>query len=73
MTDSLKLRDYPADMLRLACTKCGRLGQYRKQNLILKYGGDIRLPDLREKIAICSRHGHWHDACRVHYVELRPT
>src|SRR5215510_11592389 len=24
--------------------------------LIAKYGADIRLPDLREQIAICSRH-----------------
>ena len=30
--------------------KCGRAGQYRKQNLIARYGADIRLPDLREKI-----------------------
>jgi len=72
MTGSLQLRDYPADLVRLACTKCGRVGQYKKQNLILKYGSDIRLPDLREKIAICSRHGHWHDACMVHYVDLKP-
>jgi hypothetical protein len=46
MTGSLKLREYPAEMVRLACTKCGRVGQYRKQNLIEKYGADIRLPDL---------------------------
>jgi hypothetical protein len=39
---------YPADMVRLTCTKCGRAGQYRKQTLIERYGADIRLPDLRE-------------------------
>jgi hypothetical protein len=70
MTGSLKLHDYPTDMVHLACAKCGRAGPYRKQTLIEYYGGDIRLPDLREKIAICSRHGQWHDACMVHYVEL---
>ena len=31
-----------------------------------------RLPDLREEIAQCGRHGQTHDACMVHYVELKP-
>jgi len=34
-----------------ACPKCGRAGQYRKQNLIERYGADMRLPDLREEVA----------------------
>jgi hypothetical protein len=38
-------RESPADIVRLACTKCGRLGQYRKQKLIERYGANIRLPD----------------------------
>ena len=50
MTDSLQLRDYPGDMVRLSCEKCGRSGQYRKQTLIERYGADIRLPDLREEL-----------------------
>src|SRR5262245_7492104 len=58
---SLKLREYPGDIVRLSCSKCGRAGQYRKQSLIDRYGADIRLPDLREQIAKCSRHGQWHD------------
>jgi hypothetical protein len=33
MTGSLQLREYPG----------GRAGQYRKQNLIERYGADIRL------------------------------
>jgi hypothetical protein len=43
--------DYPAELVRLSCTKCGRSGQYRKQTLIEHYGADIRLPDLREEIS----------------------
>jgi hypothetical protein len=57
-------------MVRLTCTKCGRTGQYRKQNLIERYGPDIRLPDLREEISQCERRGQMHDKCGVHYVEL---
>ena len=51
------------DLIRVACDKCGRKGQYRKQNLIARYGADIWLPDLRAGIAQCSRHGQIHDAC----------
>ena len=71
MTGSLTLLAYPAEMVRLSCAKCGRAGQYRKQNLIERYGADIRLPDLREEIAQC-RHRGMHDACMVRYVDLKP-
>ena len=37
-----------------------------------RYGADIRLPDLREEIAKCDRHGKMHDACMVRYVDLIP-
>jgi hypothetical protein len=61
MTGSLQFREYSADVLRLSCPKCSR--QYRKQTLIERYGADMRLPDLREEIATCSRSGQWHDGC----------
>jgi len=73
MNGSLQLFEYPGDIVRLSCEKCGRSGQYRKQNLIEKYGADIRLPDLREEIAQCVRQGKTHGACMVRYVDLVPT
>jgi hypothetical protein len=73
MSGSLLLREYPAELVRLSCQKCGRAGQYRKQNLIARFGPDIRLPDLREEIAQCERHRKMHDACMVHYVDLMPA
>jgi hypothetical protein len=69
---SLSLRDYPAKMMRLSCAKCGRSGQYRKQNLIERYGADIRLPDLREEIAQCERRGQMHYACMARCAGLKP-
>jgi hypothetical protein len=39
MTGSLQFREYSADVLRLSCPKCGRAGQYRKQNLIERCPG----------------------------------
>lgn len=70
MNGSLTLSEHPGELVRLACKKCGRAGQYRKQALIDQYGADIRLPDLREEIAQCDRARQMHDACRVHYVGL---
>lgn len=37
----LQLKDYPADMVRLACTRCDRRGQYRKTTLIREHGAEI--------------------------------
>jgi hypothetical protein len=50
---SLSLREYPGELVRLSCEKCGRAGQYRKQNSIERFGTDIRLPDLRQEISQC--------------------
>ena len=61
-----------ANIPALSYKKCGRSGQYKKQNLIARYGADIRLPDLREEIAQCDRHNKMHDACMVRYVNLIP-
>ena len=62
---SLTLLEYPGEIVRLACSRCGRAGQYPKQKLIAQYGADIRLPDLREEIAQCERRGQMHDMCGV--------
>ncbi len=70
MTGSLTLRDYPGDMVRLSCDRCGRVGQYRKATLIARFGPDIALPDLQHEIAKCERRGKMHDACAAHYVGL---
>ena len=67
--DSLRLSEYPTELVRLSCEKCGRSGQYRKQKLIERYCADMRLPDLREEIAQCRRHGQMHDACMVRYPD----
>jgi hypothetical protein len=67
---SLQLREYPGDLVRFSCEKCGRAGQYQKRNLVERYGTDIRLPDLRWEISQCSRRGLMHDGCLVRYADL---
>ena len=43
---ALTLADYPRDdMVRLACPKCGRAGQYRRETLRQRFAG-AALPDV---------------------------
>lgn len=58
-------------MVRLACDRCDRKGQYRKATLIAEYGEDVATPDLLHKIAKCPRRGAMGDACGVYYADLK--
>jgi hypothetical protein len=49
------LAEHPGDMVRLACTKCERAGQYRKATLIERYGPDQNMVDLRLILAPTAR------------------
>jgi hypothetical protein len=49
--DYITLAEYPTDMVRLACSRYERRGQYRKDRLIAERGADVRLPDLRHVLA----------------------
>jgi len=60
---SITLENFPHSMVRLACRKCDRRGQYRRSTLIAEHGADIPLPDLRERIAGCPRQGRMLDGC----------
>jgi adenine-specific DNA methylase len=42
---SLKLHDHPGDMVRVACEKCGRARQYRKE----KFSRAIRLKKQKDQ------------------------
>jgi hypothetical protein len=49
------LANYPQEMVRLACTKCERRGQYKRGRLIAEHGTDFKLPDLQHVLARCER------------------
>lgn len=68
----LTLTDYPTDVIRLACRKCDRAGQYRRTALLKRYG-NMRLPDLRVEIARCPKMGSMSDGCGVYFVDLART
>jgi hypothetical protein len=67
---ALQLKDYPTDVVRLACTHCPRKGQYRKVALMMRFGKDMSLPTLRTLIAKCDREDKLGSACGIYYVEL---
>jgi hypothetical protein len=65
------LRDWKLPMVRLACDRCDRKGQYRRDTLIEKFGLEITMPDLRHLIAQCPRHNVPGQACGVYYADLK--
>jgi hypothetical protein len=67
------LKHFPDDMVRFACGVCGRRGQYRRQSLINRFGGDVVLPDLRTLIADCAHAKEFGGRCGVFYVDLKPA
>ena len=69
MPDSLTLSTYPHNMVRLACKKCPRKGQYRKSTLIERFGPDVTMPDLLGMISQCPKVGVWRDPCGAVYVK----
>jgi hypothetical protein len=65
------LAEWPYGMVRLACDLCPRRGQYRKDTLIARFGGDVLMPDLLDLIAECPRRSAPGQACGVYYADLR--
>jgi hypothetical protein len=69
-TGARTLASYPLRLVRLACTKCSRRGQYRRDHLIADHGADIAMPGLRHVLARCERRGKLGDTCGVFYPDL---
>jgi hypothetical protein len=67
------LRDWRLPMVRLACDRCERKGQYRYDTLIARYGPDVTMPDRRHLIAECPQRHAPGDACGVYYADLKGT
>jgi hypothetical protein len=70
---SVLLRDYPLDMVRLACSRCRRRGQYRKATLLARFGPNYGLVSMRFDLAAgCPRipAPSIHEHCGVCYPDL---
>jgi hypothetical protein len=45
-TGSVSLAEFPLDVVRIDCQRCGRAGSYRREGLIERFGADAALPDV---------------------------
>lgn len=67
------LSDYPPDaVVRFACRRCPRQGQYRIATLIDRFGPDFQMPGLLTAIpADCPKikGGTYEDRCGIYFAE----
>jgi hypothetical protein len=67
---ALTLADYPGEVVRLACDRCDRRGQYRRSTLVTLFGADASLPDVLNDLARCPNAKNASDPCGAHYPDL---
>ncbi len=73
-TGSLSPATYPTDAITIRCDRCRRVGRYKRQTLIERYGQDAAMPDLLNEITACERNERLSvDRCKAYYEELRAT
>jgi hypothetical protein len=49
------LAEWPYGIVRLACGLCPRMGRYRKETLIARFGGEVLMPERHgQGLATCS-------------------
>ena len=63
------LGEFPLPLVRVACAKCGRSGQYHTAKLIERYGTDMVMAELRHVLARCPRRHTMNDPCGVIFVD----
>jgi hypothetical protein len=59
----------PEAMTTIACAKCGRMGRYRRETFLRRFGPDAPLPDVLNLLADCPRRGNASDPCAAVYSE----
>jgi hypothetical protein len=52
---SRSLGEFPLDVVRIECERCGRAGSYRRGGLLARFGADIALSDLLMELTQCER------------------
>ena len=61
---------FPFAMVRIACDRCGRRGQYRRETIARRFGTDASMPDVLRALAACPRMGNASDPCGARYADL---
>jgi hypothetical protein len=60
---SRSLGEFPLDVVRIECERCGRAGSYSLDGLIVRFGADIALPDLLVALSACERRADFSKPC----------
>jgi len=58
-----------ADVIRIACERCGRAGSYRRDGLVARFGADIALPDVLMALASCERRRDFSRPCGARFTD----
>ena len=70
-TGSLLPATYPTDAITIRCDRCNRVGRYKRQTLIERYG-DAAMPDVLNEITACEHNQRLSvDRCKAYFEELR--
>jgi hypothetical protein len=68
-----RLVDYPYVLVRLRCDVCKRAGAYRLARLAVKYGAEILLDDLIDRLsADCPWRDEPRGGCGARFCDLPP-
>ena len=54
-TGLLSPTTYPTDPITIRCDRCDRVGRYKRQTLVERYGYNAALPDVLNEITACER------------------
>jgi hypothetical protein len=67
------VRDYPAQVVRIACRHCPHAGRYRRAGLAERFGPAAGLPEVVEVLAAdCLKRGigQFSDPCGTYFPDL---
>ena len=67
---SRSLGEFPFDVVRIDCERCGRAGSYRWDGLMARFGTDIALPDLLVALSACERRADFSRTCGARFTDL---
>jgi hypothetical protein len=67
---SRSLGEFPLDVVRIDCERCGRAGRYSLARLIERFGSDAAGPDVLMELASCERRRDFSQPCGARFTDL---
>lgn len=72
VTDLPKIKDYPREIVELACDRCQRYGRYSMKRILEKVRPDCEFVVAIKALADCRYGGGYRDPCQVKVVAEPP-